>query len=57
VKATSNAEQVRKMRRILEELSIEVATPTEVRELLQLKGRDNVHFAWSPSTETKFIEG
>jgi uncharacterized protein (DUF849 family) len=49
VKATSNAEQVRKIRRILGELSIEIATPTEVRELLQLKGRENVHFASSPS--------
>jgi uncharacterized protein (DUF849 family) len=45
VKATSNAEQVRKIRRILDELSIEVATPTEVRETLQLKGAENVHFA------------
>lgn len=57
VKATSNAEQVKKMRRILDELSIEVATPTEVRDLLQLKGRDNVHFAWPAPTETKFTEG
>jgi len=44
VKATSNAEQVRKIRRILEELSIEIATPSEVREMLQLKGPENVHF-------------
>ena len=51
VKATSNAEQVRKIRRILEELSIEIATPAEVRELLQLKGRENVHFDCSPSQE------
>jgi uncharacterized protein (DUF849 family) len=44
-KATSNAEQVRKIRRILDELSIEIATPSEVRETLQLKGAENVHFA------------
>jgi uncharacterized protein (DUF849 family) len=44
-KAKSNAEQVKKMRRILEELSFEIATPTEVREMLQLKGRENVHFS------------
>jgi len=45
VKATSNAEQVRKIRRILEELSMEVATPPEAREMLQLKGLKNVRFA------------
>jgi len=44
-KATSNAEQVRKISRILEELSLEIATPSEVRERLQLKGAENVHFA------------
>jgi uncharacterized protein (DUF849 family) len=44
VKATSNAEQVRKIRRILDELSMEIATPSEVREMLQLKGAANVHF-------------
>ena len=44
IKATSNAEQVRKIRRILEELSFGIATPSEVREMLQLKGADNVHF-------------
>jgi uncharacterized protein (DUF849 family) len=44
IKATSNAEQVRKIRRILEELSFEVATPAEVRDMLHLKGPENVHF-------------
>ncbi len=39
VVAKSNAEQVRKIRRILEELSFEIASPAEARELLQLKGR------------------
>jgi uncharacterized protein (DUF849 family) len=45
VKATSNAEQVRKIRRILEELSFEIASPSEVREMLHLKGSENAHFA------------
>jgi uncharacterized protein (DUF849 family) len=45
VKATSNAEQVKKIRRILAELSFEIATPSEVREMLHLKGAENVHFA------------
>jgi uncharacterized protein (DUF849 family) len=44
IKATSNAEQVRKIRRILEELNFEIATPAEVREMLDLKGPENVHF-------------
>lgn len=43
--ATSNAEQVAKMRRILDELGLEVATPDEAREILKLKGRKNVSFA------------
>ncbi|MCY0853612.1 3-keto-5-aminohexanoate cleavage protein [Cupriavidus sp. D39] len=42
--ATSNAEQVRKIRRILEELSIDVATPDEAREMLSLKGRSSTSF-------------
>jgi uncharacterized protein (DUF849 family) len=46
-KAKSNAEQVRKIRRILEELSFEIATPSEVREMLQLKGANNVRFSSS----------
>ena len=37
--ATSNADQVRRIRTILEALSIDVATPDEARALLQLKGR------------------
>jgi uncharacterized protein (DUF849 family) len=45
IKATSNAEQVKKISRILEELSFEIATPSDVREMLQLKGPENVHFA------------
>ncbi|WP_233809253.1 3-keto-5-aminohexanoate cleavage protein [Paraburkholderia sp. HP33-1] len=42
--ATSNAEQVRKIRRILEELSLEVATPDEAREMLALKGAAQTSF-------------
>jgi uncharacterized protein (DUF849 family) len=42
--AASNAEQVRKIRRILEELGHEIATPAEAREMLALKGGDRVGF-------------
>jgi uncharacterized protein (DUF849 family) len=42
--AESNADQVRKIRRILEDLSLEVATPKEARERLALKGGDRVDF-------------
>jgi uncharacterized protein (DUF849 family) len=43
-KAKSNAEQVRKIRRVLDELGIEVATPDEARRMLKLKGKDEVAF-------------
>jgi uncharacterized protein (DUF849 family) len=42
--ARSCAEQVRKIRRILEELSMEIATPDEARAMLGLKGKDAVAF-------------
>ena len=42
--ARSNAEQVRKVRTILEEMGREIATPDEARAMLQLKGGDNVAF-------------
>lgn len=42
--ATSNAEQVAKIRRILEELGREIATPAEARAMLALKGGDRVAF-------------
>ena len=42
--ATSNAEQVAKIRRILEDLSFEIATPGEARERLALKGAEAVAF-------------
>ena len=42
--AANNAEQVSKIRRILEELGHEIATPDEAREMLGLKGADKVNF-------------
>ncbi|KAG1309800.1 hypothetical protein G6F62_014747 [Rhizopus arrhizus] len=42
--AHSNADQVRRIRRILEDLSLTIATPDDARDILQLKGRDNVAF-------------
>jgi uncharacterized protein (DUF849 family) len=42
--ARTNAEQVAKIRRILEELGLEVATPGEARDILKLKGKNNVNF-------------
>lgn len=40
--ATSNAEQVSKLRSILDALGLEVASPDDARQMLALKGRDNV---------------
>ena len=40
--ASSNAEQVKKIVRILAELGLEAATPNEARAALKLKGRDRV---------------
>ena len=42
--AKTNAEQVAKIRRILEELGLSIATPDEAREMLKLKGGRNVAF-------------
>jgi uncharacterized protein (DUF849 family) len=42
--AKSNAEQVARIRRILSELSLDVATPDEARAMLDLKGQANVGF-------------
>lgn len=44
VMAESNAQQVAKIRGILEELSLSIATPAQVRDLLALKGADQVNF-------------
>lgn len=42
--AKSNGEQVAKIRRILESLDYEIASPDEAREQLQLKGSNKVNF-------------
>ncbi|PZQ81195.1 MAG: 3-keto-5-aminohexanoate cleavage protein [Ancylobacter novellus] len=42
--AESNAEQVRQIRKIIEGLSLEVATPADARSMLGLKGGANVAF-------------
>jgi uncharacterized protein (DUF849 family) len=42
--ATSNAEQVTKIRRIVEELGYEIASPADARDILGLKGGDKVSF-------------
>ncbi len=42
--ARSNADQVRMIRQIIEDMSLEVATPDEAREILSLKGGDQVAF-------------
>ncbi|MEM7461707.1 MAG: 3-keto-5-aminohexanoate cleavage protein [Pseudomonadota bacterium] len=42
--AENNAQQVTKIRRIIEDLGCEVASPDEAREMLALKGGDRVEF-------------
>ncbi|MCY1195024.1 3-keto-5-aminohexanoate cleavage enzyme [compost metagenome] len=42
--AENNAAQVRRVRSILEGLSLDIATPDEAREILALKGHSNVAF-------------
>ena len=46
--AISNAEQVHKMREILESLGLEIATPADARAMLNLKGRAAVRLATAP---------
>ncbi|WP_046241139.1 3-keto-5-aminohexanoate cleavage protein, partial [Delftia tsuruhatensis] len=41
---TSSAEQVRRIRTVLEALNVDVATPDEARRMLGLKGAANVAF-------------
>jgi uncharacterized protein (DUF849 family) len=41
---TSNEESVTKIRRMLEELSLEVADHAETRKILGLKGKENTKF-------------
>ncbi|MDB5806823.1 MAG: 3-keto-5-aminohexanoate cleavage protein [Betaproteobacteria bacterium] len=42
--AQTNAAQVKRIRSIIEALNLEVATPDEAREILELKGGNNVGF-------------
>jgi uncharacterized protein (DUF849 family) len=42
--AESNAQQVKKVRQILEGIGLEIATPDDAREILSLKGGDKVGF-------------
>lgn len=42
--AKSNAEQVKQARQILEGLGLEIASPAEAREILELKGAENTAF-------------
>jgi uncharacterized protein (DUF849 family) len=42
--ASSNAEQVSKVRALIEGLGHEIATPAEARAMLKLKGGDRVAF-------------
>jgi uncharacterized protein (DUF849 family) len=42
--AVSNAEQVVRVRQIIEGMGLEVATPEDARAMLQLKGGDLVGF-------------
>jgi uncharacterized protein (DUF849 family) len=42
--AESNAAQVAQVRKIIEGLGLEIASPDEAREILQLKGADKVAF-------------
>lgn len=42
--AKSNADQVRKICQVLEGLSLDIANPDEARQMLDLKGSDQVAF-------------
>jgi uncharacterized protein (DUF849 family) len=42
--AENSAQQVAKIRRIVEELGLQVATPDEARAIMGLKGADRVRF-------------
>ena len=41
--AKTNADQVKRVREILEGLSLEIATPDEARQMLGLKGKNNTN--------------
>jgi uncharacterized protein (DUF849 family) len=51
--APSCAAQVLKIRRILEDLSLEIATPSAAREILETKGADKVGFDGGPRGVSK----
>jgi uncharacterized protein (DUF849 family) len=42
--AESNAQQVTQVRKILEGMGLEIASPDDAREILSLKGGDKVNF-------------
>ena len=42
--AKSNAQQVTRIRSIIEALSLDIASPDEAREILHLKGQNNTGF-------------
>jgi uncharacterized protein (DUF849 family) len=42
--ATNSAVQVERIKKVIEALSLEVATADEARQLLKLKGKDSVAF-------------
>jgi uncharacterized protein (DUF849 family) len=42
--AKSNADQVEKIVRIAKELSMDIATPDDARQILGLKGMDKVNY-------------
>ncbi|MEC7191560.1 MAG: 3-keto-5-aminohexanoate cleavage protein, partial [Pseudomonadota bacterium] len=42
--AKSNAEQVTQVRKLIEGMGLEIATPAEARGMLKLKGADEVGF-------------
>ncbi|MAE51739.1 MAG: 3-keto-5-aminohexanoate cleavage protein [Micavibrio sp.] len=44
--AETNAQQVKKIREVIEGLSMEVASPDEARELLDLKGREKIDLSY-----------
>jgi uncharacterized protein (DUF849 family) len=42
--AENNAQQVTRVRQIIEGLGLEIATPDDAREILELKGAERVNF-------------
>jgi uncharacterized protein (DUF849 family) len=48
VLAKTNAEQVALVRRILADMSIDVATPDDARDMLRLKGPGQVSYQTGP---------